>query len=159
MLDEDIPVISSLYFTKSDPPEPILYRGRGNSYFRDWKLGDKVWVDGIPFGCTLIHGSIIKAMWKESPEYSISGQITRRVFETPAKSWSDPQGNILSNRGTSDLAWCERIMKENFFEKSGWSKYQKMKYPFLVDTNIFCKHIDTNGRQYPLQLPERYVRK
>jgi len=43
-----------------------LYRGRGNGSFRDFKVGDKVWCDGVPFGCTLIHGSIIKALWNES---------------------------------------------------------------------------------------------
>ena len=155
MLDAKVPVVSGLYFTKSDPPEPILYRGRGNSYFKDWKMGDKVWVDGIPTGFTLIHSSILKAMWKESPEYIINGQTTRRVFQTPEKAWQDPEsGGYHILVGTSDLAWCERVMKEEFFKKAGWPKYQEMKYPFLVDTNIFVKHIDENGRQFPLKDPK-----
>ena len=50
----DIPVVSGLYFTRSVPPEPMIYRGRGNHYFRKWKLGDKVWADGVPTGMLLI---------------------------------------------------------------------------------------------------------
>ena len=35
-----IPVVSGLYFTRSIPSEPLVYRGRGNSYYGDWKMGD-----------------------------------------------------------------------------------------------------------------------
>jgi hypothetical protein len=31
MIDSKVPVVSSLYFTKSDPPEPLLYRGLLNN--------------------------------------------------------------------------------------------------------------------------------
>ncbi len=34
--------------SESVPAEPLIYRGRGNSHFKKWKLGDKVWVDGVP---------------------------------------------------------------------------------------------------------------
>ncbi len=155
MRDGKTPVVSGLYFTKSVPPEPLVFRGRGNSYFKDWKMGDKVWCDGVPTGFVLIHVSILKAMWKESAEYMAGNILTRRIFETPEKIWYDPEtGGTHALTGTSDLTWCERVIKEKFLEKSGWPEYQKMKYPFLVDTNIFIKHIDTNGRQYPLQTPQ-----
>lgn len=155
MLDRKIPVVSGLYFTKSDPAEPLVYRGRGNSYFKDWKMGDLVWADGVPTGFLLIHMSIIKAMWEESPEYMVGNQLTRRVFEMPEKKWYDPQSESFHLvAGTSDLAWCARVMEGKFFEKAGWPEYQKKQYPFLVDTNIFVKHIDQNGRQFPLQDPK-----
>lgn len=151
----DVPVVSGLYFTKSIPSEPILYRGRGNSFYSDWKMGDKVWVDGMPFGCVLIHGSLIKAMWDESPEYEVNGELTRRVFDQPNSNWGDPSvSNFGALRGTTDLAWCTRIMKDKFFEKAGWPEYQKKEFPFLVDTTIFVKHIDQNGRIFPLENPQ-----
>lgn len=154
MRNGDVPVVSGLYFTKSDPPEPMIYRGRGTSFFKDWKMGDKVWCDGVPTGFLLIHGTILNAMWKESPEYWINGQLTRRVFDTPEKVWTDPEsGGTFTLTGTSDLAWCERVIKEKFFEKAGWPEYQKKPYPFLVDTNLFIKHINEQGQQFPLQDP------
>jgi len=155
MRDGKVPVVSGLYFTKSNPPEPLVYRGRGKSFYQDWKMGDLVWVDGAPTGCLLIHCSILKAMWEESSEYMVGGERTRRVFEMPEKKWLDPEtGSFHLVSGTSDLAWCDRVIKDKFFEKAGWTKYQKMKYPFLIDTNIFVKHIDENGRQFPLQDPK-----
>ena len=159
MMEKKVPIVSSVYFTKSVPPEPIMYRGRGNGSYQDWQFGDKVWVDGIPFGCTLIHASIIRAMWAESPEYTIGNQVTRRVFSQPNEIIGDNSTGHEMFTGTTDLEWCTRIMKEGFFEKAGWSEFQKKKYPFLVDTNMFVKHIDLQGRQFPLEIPETYVKK
>ncbi len=161
IIKNDTPVVSGLYFTKSVPPEPIMYRGVGNGYYGDWKLGDKVWVDGIPFGFTLIHGSIIKELWKESPEYMVNGTLTRRVFDTPSESYLDAEtGGWMMSAGTSDLAWCKRLMKDKIFEKAGWPEFQKKEFPFLVDTTIFVKHIDRQtGIQYPLALPREFLEK
>ena len=149
-----IPVISGLYFTKSNPPEPMIYRGEGTSYYDKWKMGDKVWCTGVPTGCLLIHMSILRAMWDESPEYRIGNDVTRRVFQEPSKLWFDPfKGRMTASSGTSDLAWCKRVMEEGFFEKAGWPKYQKMENPFLVDTNLFIRHIRDDGVQFPLTIP------
>lgn len=157
MISQEYPVVSGLYFTKSYPAEPLVYRGRGNGSYRNFKIGDKVMADGVPFGCILIHGSIIKKLWEESPEYKVGDQIVRRVFQVPDRSLESTDANRYGAvRGTSDLEWCSRVMKEKIFEKAGWPEFQKKKYPFLVDTNIFVRHIDDKGRQYPLEIPAQY---
>lgn len=158
IIDGSVPIVAGAYFTKSHPAEPVMYRGRGNGSFQDWKLGDKVWVDGVPFGFTLIHGSILKALWDESEEYMVAGEKVRRVFHTPARNTGDPnKGEFSYMRGTSDLEFCTRIMENKIFDKAGWSEFQKMKFPFLVDTGIYIQHIDRNGRMYPLGgLPPKY---
>ena len=160
MLKATEPVVSGVYFTKSVPPEPLIYRGRGNSYFTDWKMGDKVRCDGIPFGARLEHASLIKEAWKTSPEYVIGNEVTRRVFEQPTDRWYDEEkGGFAGRTGTTDLAWCTRIMEEGLLKKIGYPNLQKKKYPFLCDTSIFVKHIDPSGRMWPLEIPQEYVRK
>lgn len=157
MLSKKYPVVSGIYFTKSVPPEPILYRGRGNSYFDKWKLGDKVMTDGVPFGCLLMHNSLIRAAWEESEEYQINGETVRRIFKQPERIWWDEKkGKKEASTGTTDLEWCSRIMRDKLLEKAGWPKFQKMKHPFLVDTNIFVWHIDNNGIKWPVHVPVQY---
>lgn len=158
MNEGTIPVVSGLYFLKSTYTEPLLYRGRGTSHFRDWKLGDRVWVDGIPFGLRLEHGSLIRAAWEESEEYVVNGVTTRRVFSEPRAMWFDPNGGgMVAKGGTTDLEWCTRLMDDGLLKKAGWPKFQKMQWPFLVDTRIFVKHIDPNGVMWPIAIPSRYV--
>lgn len=150
----DIPIISGLYFTKGNDSEPVVYRGVGNGCYRDFKLGDKVWADGVPTGFLLIHNSIIKLMWDESESYETLGnqkRVTKRIFETPAKVYfHEKQQAFSTGRGTSDLHWCHRIIKEKILTRAGWPKIGRKKYPFLCDTNIFCRHIHLEtGKQFP----------
>jgi hypothetical protein len=152
MLSEDIPVVSGLYFTKSKFSEPIVYRGPGVGPYLNFEIGDKVWASGIPTGFLLIHSKVIEVMWDESEVYTtLGGRETRRVFETPAKIYYNTKTKSHSaGRGTSDLYWCARVIRENVLKRAGWLKIGRRKYPFLCDTRIFCKHIDlTTGRQYP----------
>lgn len=149
MKDEPTPVVSGLYYTKSEPSEPLIYRGRGTGAFTNFKMGDKVWADGVPTGCLLIHSAILREMWKESPDYQINGQLTRRVFETPVRQWINPEtGDVNTITGTSDLDWCTRVMEGGYFKKAGWDAYQKKKYPFLCDTSIRCSHISPDGQVF-----------
>lgn len=151
ILEEKAPVVSGLYFVRGRPSYPLVFRGRGNSVYTRWKLGDKVWVDGVPTGCLLIHMGIIREMWQDSEEYTVGNQVTRRVFNTPRDLWFDPEDDsrIVASGGTSDLAWCTRVMEGGYFKKAGWGKYNRKKYPFLIDTEIFCRHINPDGEMFP----------
>ncbi len=151
MLKKEVPMLSGLYFTKSRPSEPLLYRGRGNSYYNKWELGDKVWVDGIPSGITLIHRSILEVLYNESKEYEVMpGLKVKEVYETPAKVWYEPEARSwFTTTGTEDLKLCDRIMEEGVFKKAGWAEFQEKEFPFLCDTGIFGKHITNDGIQYP----------
>lgn len=156
----DIPMVSGLYFTHSVPPEPMVYRGRGNHYFRKWKLGDKVWVDGVPTGMLLIHSKLLRAVWDDSPEYRVSHsqQLTRRVFDTVAQTWfNESTGQNETLLSTSDLNFCTRVINGDYLTKAGWPEIAKKKYPYLIDTNIYCRHISMDGTQYPIQFPEEFI--
>ena len=156
----NIPVVSGLYFTKSVPPEPMVYRGRGNHYFRDWKLEDKVWCDGVPTGMLLIHASLLEAVWKDSPDYFVPQQnnVTRRVFESPSQTWfNEEKGMQEALIGTSDLNFCTKVIDGDYLTKAGFPEIAKKKYPFLIDTNIYCKHISPDGVQYPIEFPKEFL--
>jgi hypothetical protein len=150
MKRNDPPVISGLYFTRSSPSEPMTYRGRGNGAYQDWQPGDLVWCDGVPTGFLLIHMSIIRAMWPDCREYALNGIQVREVFNTPRYMWFNPETGVYhTHAGTSDLEWCTRVIEGGYLAKAGWPQYQEMQYPFLVDTNVFCKHINPNGETFP----------
>ena len=127
-----IPVVSGLYFTKSDPPEPMVYRGRGNHYFRDWKLEDKIWVDGVPTGLVIFHAALLKAVYDDSPEYTINHTqaSARRVFDTPSQSWFNEETQAQESLiGTSDLNFCTRVIQGDYLTKAGFPEIAKKKYP------------------------------
>lgn len=159
MQEELAPIVSGLYFTRSQPATPLIFRGRGNGVYTDWHTGDKIYCDGVPTGFLLVHMGVLREMWKDSPEYIIKkaggGVVTRRVFDSPRNISVDPLGNINSMQGTSDLDWSNRVIAGDYIRKAGWTKYldglEDQRYPLIVDTNLFCWHIDPDGTVYPTQ--------
>lgn len=149
----EYPIVSGLYYTKSQPAVPLIFRGRGNGAYTDWEIGDIVMCDGLPMGCLLIHRSIIEYFYNNSPVYNINngqGEQVKQVFLTPRKIFYDPEKGIQRQEGTQDLYFFDRLIEESVLKKTGWSKLARRKYPLLCDTSILCKHIDINtGRQYP----------
>lgn len=148
--DPKTPVISGLYVLKSPVPTPFVFRGRGNGTFTNWKMGQKVWCDGVPTGCLLIHGSVIRKLWENSEEYVLRNnkQLTkvRRVFETPRYAFTDLHASTYQKLvGTSDLWFCDRILREDILKAAGWAKAARRKYPFLVDTTIHCGHVERDS--------------
>lgn len=151
MREDEYPVVSGLYFTRSEPAEPMVYRGRGNSYYKNWKLGDKIWVDGVPTGMLLINAKLLRDMYNDSEEYMAGSIKVRKVFETPQMTWFNQETGAQEMLvGTSDLDWCKRVIEGGYLKKH-WPKLAKKRYPFLIDSNIACMHIDRlTGEQFPL---------
>jgi hypothetical protein len=151
MIKGTVPVLGGLYFTRSVPSEPLLYRELGSSYFQDWVLGEEVWVGAMGLGCNLIHRSILEVIYKDSEEYQLGSQTVRRIFETPSKTYYDAEnGGWRHEGGTEDIFFYNRLKKEKIYERAGWPDIQKKKWPILCDTSIFCRHISIDGIQYPL---------
>lgn len=143
---ERYPMVSGLYSVKGNRAEPMIYRGRGNGPFLDWKPGTKVMADGVPTGCLLIHTRLLQSVWDTSERYTVranGGALPlNRVFETPRVAMKTKDGGFRKLMGTSDLFFCDRVRKENHLELAGWPRLAKKDYPFLVDTSIRCGHID-----------------
>ena len=155
IMDGTIPVVAGLYFAKCNPASPLVYRGRGNGHYAKWRLGDKVWVDGVPMGCTLIHASLLKVMWSDAPTYVAGGnRKVRKVFDTPSGIYQDPEKHGWNGyAGTEDLSWCNRVIEGGYLKKAGWPKIASKEYPFLIDTSLFCRHITNDGQTFPLSIP------
>jgi len=148
----DIPIVSGLYYLKANPTIPLVFRGRGNGAYTDFKIGKKVWCDGFGMGCLLINMKILKWFWNHSEEYAIpDGSKTRRIFESPRRSFFDPQsGQYGAMCGTQDLYFYDKVKDFGVYKECGWPAIQRKKYPLLCDTSIFCHHIDRmTGKQYP----------
>ena len=150
MVDERAPVVSGLYFSRAFPSDPMVFRQYGDSYYTDWKMGDVIDVIAVPTGCVLIHMGLIRAMLPDCPEYIVNNTRVRRVFNTPRESWYNPDtGEYSANAMTSDLDWCKRVVAGDYLRKAGWGEYADKEFPFMVDTGIYCVHIEPDGRTYP----------
>lgn len=141
-----IPVMGGLYHLKGvKPPEPLIYRGHGVGPFRDFKMGDKVWVDGIHTGCTLIHVPLLRELAKTAETYTLSSQQgsveLKRIFEAPTKVLVDPAlGSFRKVAGTSDLYFCTQVYEKGLHK--AYPAVAKREHWVLCDSRLSCGHID-----------------
>lgn len=147
MVAKDTPVVSGLYPLKSTTPMPFIFRGRGTGVYTDFKVGDKVWADGVPTGCLLLHTSLLEAMAKVVAWYPISANGAQiklpRIFESPRKAYADAgAGTYQKLVGTSDLYFCDQLKEFDILRKAGWKKIAAKPFPYLVDTAINCGHVE-----------------
>lgn len=129
-------VVGGIYFTKSNPAAPLVFRGNGAGSYWDWKVGEYFEVSGIGMGCTLIRTEIFEALPKP-------------WFKTVDTDSYD-EGINHAEQWTEDLYFCKQVL-----EHTPWQIY--------ADAGILCEHHDAiSQRKWGLEagtLPTRKLPK
>lgn len=123
-------IFAGVYCSKSDLPEPLIYKGNGVGPFWDWTIGDLLTeeITGVHMGLTLIRSSLLKRM---------AAADVGPLFLTVDERIIDEKG-LHTKRGTEDLYFCDRAVNE-------------FGARILVDTSVLAGHIDNgSGRIYGL---------
>lgn len=112
-------VVSGVYYSKQIPPQPLVFKGRGNGYASDWKLNDVINdADGIGMGMALIKTEVFK-------------NIPRPWFKSVVNQQSTDDALISIDES---LYFCDKL------------KSQDIK--ILVDTSIQGIHYDAQSKTY-----------
>lgn len=126
----DYDIAAGMYWSKTKPPWPLLWREWEQGASWDWTLGEvlKERVVGVPMGCTLLRVSLFQRLPPLDPWFeTINDTVT--IDDT-----------TIPFRSTEDLKFCQKYGDE-------------LKGKILMDTGIQCVHIEpTTGVKY--QIPE-----
>lgn len=124
--DDDVMVAGGIYFSKQDPPEPMIFQNDGEGPFWKWKVGDVFPVSSMGTGCMLIKTEVFKHL----PE-----PWFRTVNECPDL---DPSGeDVRKLEITDDLYFCKLVRDAGF--------------RLIADGGVQCIHWDVNtGKHFAL---------
>lgn len=114
-------VLTGVYVTKSEPPEPVLFGGKVGSpgVFWDWEVGTQFPVWGAGLGCAVIRMTAFDKF--PDPWFKFS---------------NEKRGNVSEEEG-EDIYFCR-----NLVENGG---------TIMADGQILCGHIDIrSGNLYQL---------
>lgn len=64
LLSRNKDIVGGVYWSKSQPPVPLIFRGHMRGPFMDWHVGDFIKVDAMGMGLNLIKTKVFKAMPK-----------------------------------------------------------------------------------------------
>lgn len=147
-----IQVLGGVYFSKSVPSAPLIFRGNGAGSYWDWKVGEMFWATGLGMGCTLIRMSVFDKL--ESPYFLTIKADAHIDAVAKAEAW------------TEDLYFCEKVLKAHGWTSSqqaleGRAVTKKLAKPIWCDASVICDHWDIkNCKVYGLpQLSKPAVRR
>jgi len=109
--DPDKKIISGVYWSKSDPSFPLMFRDNLKGSFWDWKVGDIVKCDSGGAGCLFIDTEIFRKIPK--PWFS-----TEYYFD-------DPRGKLDLEKNDLIKALGEEMLKGKNAEKGAVKKIEK----------------------------------
>ena len=130
-LPSDVGAVSGVYYSKSEPGEPLIFQQQGKGSDYDWRVGDfiKAWAAG----CGLV---LIRA------------EALRRMEQQKGKPWFSIDYG-LSQRG--DGVYEARSLTEDlyFYTKMAETKAPNGKnYSLWIDTTIQAKHYDKKSKRF-----------
>jgi len=118
-------VIAGIYCHKSEPHNPMVFRGNGAGPYWDWKVGEFFEITGCGMGATLLRVEAFRDM--EQP-----------WFKTVDNCEPFYDGKNAAESWTEDLYMMEKLLK------AGWKAY--------ADSSVLCDHWDMNTH-IPARLP------
>jgi hypothetical protein len=127
----DYDIAAGLYTLKGSPPVPLIWDRWGEGVFWDWTLGDvlKQNIVACGTGCMLIRMSLFARL--ESTDDNPWFLTDFGTFEQR----DDEQFQYLVS---DDIHFCKRAVSEAGVK-------------ILVDTNVYCRHIDGDGIEWRLR--------
>lgn len=127
LLSWEVPIVSGLYFGKSDDPQPLLFFEKYGGCAADWPINSLVSCYAHGMGCTLIQADVFKAV--EYPWF----KTEEGHFRTDTEFESH----------TEDTYFLERAAEKGFTPH--------------VDTGLVALHYDRfKDRGFPVPLWEKF---
>ena len=122
--EEKVMVAGGIYCAKSEPTEPIVYRGDGQGAFWRWKAGQVFEVTSMGTGCMVIKTEVFKHL--EEPYFL---WVDKKESELPE--------GLNKFSMTDDIYFCEKVRNAGF--------------KLIADGGVLCVHWDVKtGKAYTL---------
>lgn len=84
-------IINGVYWSKSSPPMPLLFRGHLSGPYWDWHVGDLIEIDAAGNGLTLVKTDVYRKISKElgEPWYSTTFSSFKGIDQSPLNNTED----------------------------------------------------------------------
>jgi len=141
LIQRKLPIVSGLYYTKTDPAEPLMFGPSGTGVLEHWQHGDLVPVEACGMGLILIELEVFRAL-RDETDLGVDAMGYPNWFTTTRDGRSD----LGVTNETEDVAFCRKARAAGF--------------PVYVDTSdaAFAFHYDAPAQQgYPRRQWKQFV--
>lgn len=118
-------IINGVYWSKSNPPMPLLFRGHLGMPYLDWHVGDLIEIDAAGNGLTLVKTEVYKKIEREigGPWYSVEYGSFPGVKQTPHNNTEDLYFYWKAKR-VGYKVWADTGVQAHHYDKNTGAMYQ-----------------------------------
>lgn len=138
---EKYAIQNGVYWSKSEPPQPLIFKGSFEGSYWNWKVGDLIEADGAGAGCTFIAADVFKKLPKPWFSTHYNYDDPRAVLDDQLWQKEDELGQLIRQKSvlTKDQ---EKRMNDLIDEVSKMhDEMQRLKQTGEVPANLM------NGQQ------------
>jgi len=131
---DNIGVIAGVVCLKTERPEPMVFKKRGDGPYWDWKVGEVFEVEGgFGLGCSLVRTAVFDDI--EEPWFRTISDRSQFLDNIPyGEDW------------TEDLYFCRKV-------------FETKKWRLVCHGQLLCPHVDIRtGKKYELPLDSKPMR-
>lgn len=117
LLHRNKDIVGGVYWSKSHPPRPLIFKGHMRGTYLNWHAGDFIKVDAMGMGLTLIKTKVFKAM--EKPWFTLN--YTYQEIEDKTKRDFGTTEDLYFYKKAKDYGfetWCDTSIQAFHFEKN-----------------------------------------
>lgn len=117
-------IINGVYWSKSNPPMPLLFKGHLDASYWNWHTGDLIEIDAAGNGLTLVKTDVYRKIEKEigGPWYSVDYGSFPGVKETPFNNTEDLYF-YWKARKAGYKVWADTAVQAFHFDKTNSVMY------------------------------------
>ncbi len=120
MYNHRVDIINGVYWSKSNPPMPLLFRGHFEGPYYDWHVGDLIEIDAAGSGLTIVKTDVYRNL--KEPWYSTN------YSSFPGSNFSPPSNTedlyfYWKAREAGYKVWADTSIQAYHFEKNSGLLY------------------------------------
>lgn len=118
-------IINGVYWSKSNPPMPLLFRGHLNMPYLNWHIGDLIEIDAAGNGLTLVKTDVYRTISEKigGPWYSTEYGSFPGVKQTPHNNTEDLYFYWKAKKAGFKV-WADTSVQAHHYDKNGNAMYQ-----------------------------------
>lgn len=112
-------IINGVYWSKSSPPMPLLFRNHLEGPYWDWHVGDLIEIDAAGMGLTLVKTDVYRKIEKEigGPWYSTDYGSFKDMTQSPANNTEDLYFYWKARKAGYKI-WADTSVQAMHFDKT-----------------------------------------
>lgn len=117
-------IVNGVYWSKSNPPMPLLFRNHLEGPYWDWHIGDFIEIDAAGNGLTLVKTDVYRKISEEigGPWYSTEYASFKNATQSPANNTEDLYFYWKAKRAGFKI-WADTSVQAFHYEKNSQVLY------------------------------------